>query len=439
MGIFFAVEIINVLLVLAMMIAVLCFEKDCKKIIFWNLIIVLTSVLGFLVYIIWFCDKSSIKKNKQKKFEEDKIYKELSGFQLTDNTSKNEFINFNKRNYEADVFNKSSIDMLEEQEHFLSAVATDIDRCSNYVIIITNRFLNGINNENIISLLKEKQSFGVDVKCVYTKATRKDRAVIKDLKNNGVRVCKFTKNDLNKYYKNTKNIIDIDGRISYIYDYVEVKLKQNITNSNLFFKLEGDAMKSIDIDCHQDVSFASRKYCELESKQYMGSGEIEVQYISSVADKDFEGVFVKAINDAKKQIIIHASKFIPTPSINQALRMAIMSGVEVKIMLSKVNYLMGYYSSRAYLKEMAQYGATGYIYDGYFGSNFVLIDNLSIVGNFSLVNLEIRNNLQNMLVVNNVKFNEMLNSYFLEQVNDSYRICKPKNELLREKIFKKFN
>lgn len=439
MGIFFAVEIINILLVLAMMIAVLCFEKDCKKIIFWNLIIVLTSFLGFLVYIIWFCDKPSIKKNKQKKFDEDKIYKELSNFKLTNATSKNEFINFNKRNFEADIFNQSSIDMIDNYEIFSNNIASDIDKASGYIIIVTNQFLNGINNENIISLLKEKQSVGVDVKCVYTKASHKDRAVIKDLKNNGVRVCKFTKNNLNKYYKNAKNIVDIDGHISYMYEYVEVKSKQPVTNSNLFFKLTGDVMKSIDLDCHQDISFASRKYCELENKEYNGNGEVEMQYISSVADKDFEGVFVKAINDAKKSITIYVNKFIPTPSINQALRMAIMSGVEVKIMLSKANYSMGYYSSRAYLKEMAQYGATGYIYDGYFGSNFVLIDNLSIVGNFSLVNLEIRNNLQNMLVINNTKFKELLYSYFLKQVNDSYRICKPKNELLREKIFKKFN
>lgn len=439
MGIFFALAIIFVLLIFSMMITVVCFEKDCKKIIFWNLVIVLTSIFGFAVYLIWFCDKPSIKKSKQNKFNEDKIYKELSNFKLESTTSKNDFFNFNKRNYEADIFNHSRVEVIDLHERFSSSVASDIDKSANYIIIVTKKFLNGLNNENIVSLLKEKQNIGVDVKCIYTKATRKDRTVIKSLKNSGVKVCKFTKNNLNKYYKNAKNIVDIDGKISYIFNYISVKPKQNIVCSNLFFRLSGDVLKGIDIDCHQDASYASRKYCEMEHKEYQNSGDMEVQYLTSVADKDFEGVFVKAINDAKKKIVVYANKFIPTPSINQALRMAIMSGVEVKIILSKGGYSMDYYSSRAYIKEMAQCGATGYIYDGYFKSNFVLIDNLSIVGNFSLVNLEIRNNLQNMLVINNEEISDILNDYFLKQVNDSYRICKPKNELLREKIFKKFN
>ena len=432
--------IIYVILVLLMMIAVIGFENDCKKIIFWNLVIVVTSILGFMVYLIWFCDKPSIKKEIQKKFNEDKIYKELNNFKLDEVTSKNEFFNFNRRHYEAGIFNRSSVKSILKQDDFINSLANDLDKASQYIMIETKTFLNAINNDNIVSLLKEKQTVGVEVKCVYNKLSYKDRAVLKELRLSGVKVCKFTKNNLNKYYKNAKNIIDIDGQISYIYDYCGVKNnKQNVVHSNIFFRVVGDVLKCIDLDCHQDVSFANRKYYELERKEYTADGEMEMQYISSVVDKDFEGVFVKAINDAKKQIIIHVNKFIPTPSIKQALRMAIMSGVEVKIMLSKANYSMNYYSSRAYIKEMAQYGGTSYIFDGFFDTNFVLIDNLSIIGNFSLVNLEIRNNLQNMLAVSNEKFNEELNSYFLKQVKNSYRICKPKNELLREKIFKKFN
>ena len=165
---------------------------------------------------------------------------------------------------------------------------------------------------------------------------------------------------------------------------------------------------------------------------------MQMQYVSSVADKDFEGMLLKAINDAKKQIIIHINKFIPTPAIKQAISMAIMSGVDVKIMLSKIQST-NYYASRAYLKEMAMVGASAYIYDGVIGSNFIIIDNLTFVGNFSLVNLEIRNNLQNMLIINDRDFSGKTQAYFNELVNNSYRICKPKNVLFKEKIFKKFN
>ncbi|MBQ7797837.1 MAG: hypothetical protein IJ371_01795, partial [Clostridia bacterium] len=207
---------------------------------------------------------------------------------------------------------------------------------------------------------------------------------------------------------------------------------------NLYYKLMGEVVKSIDLDCHLDASFAMQKFYELEHKEYLPQGDTEMQYVSSVAGKDFEGLFLKAINDAKKQIILHINKFIPTPAINRALVMAILSGIDVKIMISK-NNSMSYYTSRAYVKEMAMHGATTYIYDGIIGSNFVIIDDLTFVGNFSIVNLEIRNNLQSVLILNSKDFSRKTQSYFNELINNSYRICKPKNVLLKEKIFKKFN
>ena len=118
--------------------------------------------------------------------------------------------------------------------------------------------------------------------------------------------------------------------------------------------------------------------------------------------------------------------------------MAILSGIDVKIMLSKEGCHNNYYASRAYIKEMAMYGATAYIYDGVIGSNFIIIDNLTFVGNFSIANLEIRNNLQNVLIINNADFSKHTIEYFNDMVKNSYRICKPKNVLVKEKVFKKF-
>lgn len=432
--------IIHTLLIITMLITVMWLEKDCKKIILWNLIIVLTSVLGFIVYFIFFCDKPRIKNTIKLKFEQDEIYKKIMKVQLSNNTSNNEFINFNKRNYSADIFKQTSIDTIFNTEDFISKVTRDIDRAENYIIIQNQYFLSSINNENIIGLLKEKQRMGVEVKCVYGKACFKHRDVIKDLRLNGIRVCRFNRTDsFNKYYKNNKNIISVDGKQVYLYNHINHKCEDKIECSNIYFKVGGDAVRAIDLDCHLDLSFATQKVYEIPKNIKYELGNLETQYVTSVVDKDFEGLFLKAINDTHKTIIIHTDKFIPTPAIKQALQMAIMSGVEVKIMLAKNQASLQYYSSRAYLKEMAMYGATAYLFDGQIASNFIVMDGLTFVGNFSLVNLEIRNNLQNILIVNNEKFTTDITSYYNNQINNSYRICKPKNTLLREKIFKKFN
>ncbi len=432
--------IIHIILILAMNVAVICLENDCKKIVFWNLIIVCTSIVGFIVYFIWFCDKPRLKNNIKTKFEQDEIYKNLIEFKISNTKSNNETINFNKRHYSADIFKNCDIQIFDNHEVFFNNFINDIEQAEEYIILDNLSFLMGIKNDSVISLLKEKQLLGVQVKCIYDKRKFSDRKLIKELREGGIRVCEFNKYDkFNKYYKNSKNIIVIDGVKAYIYNSVECKSKDKpISCSNLYYKLQGEVVKSIDLDSHLDVSFATQKYYELEHNQYEGKGELEMQYVSSVADKDFEGLFLKAINDAKKQIIIHINKFVPTPAIKQALIMATLSGIDVKIMISKQDCSINYYASRAYLKEMAMYGANAYIFDGVIVSNFIVIDNLTFMGNFSLVNLEIRNNLQNVLIINNHNFSSQTQNYFNDMLNNSYRICKPKNVLFREKIFKKF-
>jgi len=433
--------IIHIVLVLAMMIAVVCLESDCKKIIFWNLIIVITSIFGFAVYFIFFCDKPWIKKSIKTKFEQDEIYKNLINFSISKTTSSNETLNFNKRHYLAEISKGNDIQVIGNYEAFVNSVASSIEKAKEYIIISNEIFLTGINIDNIISVLKEKQRNGVAVKCIFGKSKLKDRKIINELRESAVRVCKFNKQAcFNNYYKNAKNLISIDGNKTYIYNHFEVTNTEKPTSvSNLYYCIQGEVNKSIDLDLHLDVSFATQKFYEMEKQEYLPCGELEMQYISSVGGKDFEGIFLKAINDAKKRIIIHTNKFIPTPAIKQALIMAILSGIDVRIMLSKAGRSTSYYASRAYIKEMAMHGANAYIYDGVIGSNFMLIDNLNFVGNFSLVNLEIRNNLQSVLIVNNNEFSTKTQTYFNEMLNNSYRICKPKNILFKEKIFKKFN
>lgn len=432
--------IIHIVLILAMLIAVVCFETDCKKIIFWNLIIVVTSIIGFLVYFICFCDKPRIKRSIKTKFEQDEIYKNLGNITLNNVTSNNEILNFNRRHYSANICNNSDIKVIDNAEAFITAVSQDIEKAQKYIIIDNQKFLEGINNYHIVTLLKEKVASGVEIKCIYDKKSFRDRAIIKELNSKGVRVCKFNKYDtFNKYYKNAKNLISIDGVVAYVYNECCYKPNEKpISCSNLYYKLQGKVVKSIDLDAHLDVSFATQKYFELIDLEYDIIDGKQMQYVTSVVDKDFEGLLLKAINDAKKQVVIHINKFIPTPAIKQAIAMAIMSGVDVRIMLAK-GCSMSYYASRAYLKEMAMIGATAYIYDGIIGSNFIIIDNLTFVGNFSIVNLEIRHNLQNILIINDKDFSRKTQLYFNELVNNSYRICKPKNVLFKEKIFKKFN
>lgn len=436
---FFLALGVHTILIVAMMIAIICFENDSKKIIFWNLIVALTSVVGFIVYLIWFCDKPFIKKSIADKFKQDRIYKELVNYIPNNIKSSNLTMNFNKLHYSAEILKGNDIKIIDSLDSFVNILADDLEEATTNIIIHNEVLLNIINNDNIISLLKEKQALGVDVKCVYNKLRFKDRQSVKQLKASGVRITKFNRNErFNNYYKNNKNLVCIDGKVAYLYSYVNERYN-SISSSRVFYRIGGDILKSINVDSRSDVTYAFQKFYGMDKVNFTPAGEMEMQYVASVADKDFEAIFLKAINDAKKEIVIHVNKFVPTPAIRQAIQMAVMSGISVKIMLPKKRCASNYYSSRAYLKEMASYGSYSYLYDGVIESNFIIIDDLALVGNFSLVNLEIRNNLQNILIVNDKQFTQDMVKLFNDRVNNSYKIANPKNSLIREKIFKKFN
>ena len=57
-----ALVIIYFLLFAIMFSSIVFFESSSKKIILWGLIISFTSVFGYIIYFIFFCDKGYVKK-----------------------------------------------------------------------------------------------------------------------------------------------------------------------------------------------------------------------------------------------------------------------------------------------------------------------------------------------------------------------------------------
>jgi cardiolipin synthase len=100
---------------------------------------------------------------------------------------------------------------------------------------------------------------------------------------------------------------------------------------------------------------------------------------------------LKMITMAKQNIYITTPYFVPSESIMEALKMAALSGVEVKILFpGRYDHMLVYFASRTYLSELIHCGAKVYFYskDSFIHSKVMTIDGkISTIGT---ANMDIR-------------------------------------------------
>lgn len=97
--------------------------------------------------------------------------------------------------------------------------------------------------------------------------------------------------------------------------------------------------------------------------------------------------FVHAIESARRRIWITSPYFVPDSAILSALQLAVMRGVDVRIMLpSEVDHLAVYLAAFSYLKDTLPFGVKLYRYQGGFLHQKVLLvdDELAAVGTANL-------------------------------------------------------
>ncbi len=118
-----------------------------------------------------------------------------------------------------------------------------------------------------------------------------------------------------------------------------------------------------------------------------------MQIVSSGPDSKNEQVkqgYIKMIASAKKTILIQTPYFIPDDSIMESLKIAAVSGVDVRIMIpNKPDHMFVYWATYSYIGELIQYGAKVYTYEnGFLHTKMIAID--SEIASIGTCNFDIR-------------------------------------------------
>lgn len=203
-------------------------------------------------------------------------------------------------------------------------------------------------------------------------------------------------------FRNHRKIVVIDGRIGYIGgfnvgdEYLGLKSKFGYWRDT-HLRIEGSAVHPLQTRFLLDWNEASSKnkvnYSEVYFPAIPQKGNVPLQIVSSGPDTDFPVIkhaYIKMIMNAKKYIYIQSPYFIPDDAFLEALRIAALSGIDVRLMIpNKPDHMFVYWATYSYVGQLLAVGAKIYIYErGFIHAKMIVVDDeVSTVGT---ANIDVR-------------------------------------------------
>ncbi len=300
--------------------------------------------------------------------------------------------------------------------------------------------------KELIELLIAKANEGVEVRFIYddfgSPAIKKK--IEKKMTEAGISVHPFSKvhfyllaNRIN--YRNHRKIIVIDGQTGFVGGinvsdkYINSDPKElywrdthiRIDGSGVFY-LQYLFMADWNFCCDQKLKPAEKYFV----KQEVDAGKTVMQIAGSGPDSAQPAILysiLQAIYLAKEEILITTPYFIPGDSIIDALKIAALSGISVKLLVpGKCDSMLVNAASSANYDELLQAGVEIYIYQrGFVHAKTIVTDRkLSVVGTSNMDHRSFQLNFEVNAIIYEVAFSEKLRQVFFKDLEFAEKLDK---------------
>lgn len=400
-------------------IVVLLDKRNPQKAISWIIVLLLVPYIGIIFYLIFGEERRRKKIISRKSITRQK---EINGYYDTiQNTKKIEslkkseyeylepFKNLLYRNSNGQLYSNNEIEIFHQVPKCYDSIIENLKTAKHHIHLEYYIFKTDRIGNTILNILEQKVQQGVEVRIILDSvgSWKFSKKEIKRLRKSGIDIRLFLKvrfpflsKKIN--HRNHRKILIIDGKLGYIGgvniadNYIEPINNGIWRDSHMLIK--GDAVKALQSIFMIDWYFVSRK--EIIGEHYYPINTIEancpIQIAASSPDWQWENItqaFIKLILSAKDYVYIHTPYFIPTESIIEALKIASLSGVDVRIIIPKTSDIkITKYSSMAYIEELLEAQIGIYLYkDGFIHSKAIVADDMiSTIGsaNFDFRSLE---------------------------------------------------
>src|SRR5690554_3140290 len=307
--------------------------------------------------------------------------------------------------------------LLRDGEATFEALITAIENATSYVLLEFYIVRSDKIGQRIKTALEKKLSEGVQVWFLYDDVGSfgLSRRYLNELAKAGAKVASFGDGNIRRLrfqinFRNHRKLLVCDGRIGFIGginlgdEYMGTALGQGFWRDT-HCRIEGPAVTGLQLAWLEDWNWASNEFPQLDwtPKDRLPGNEQVLVLPTGPADtwETCTLFFLSCINNAQSRIWIASPYFVPDVQVVNALQLAALRGVDVRIMIPEKSdsRLVGL-AAYSYLIQASQAGIGIYRYQpGFMHQKVVLVDNhYAAVGTANLDNRSMRLNFEIMAI-----------------------------------------
>lgn len=432
-------------------------KRDPVKALAWITVIALIPVGGLVLYIVFGRNHRKEKIFNLKELDDLQQFEELSREQLramshpdpllrqsiADNR---DIITLLLNNNKSLLTIKNRITVLNNGKSTFASIIGSLRSAKSFIHMEYYIFENDRVGKKIAKILMDKARAGVEVRFIYDDvgSWSLNRKFRREMREAGVDVRCFMRvafpwltSRVN--YRNHRKIVVVDGRVAYtgginIADRYLRRSKRLGFWRDTHLRIEGDAVGMLNTVFATDWYFVSGKQQLKDYDKYFPAthvhDEVPAQIASSGPDSDWASImqaFFAAITRAQRHIYISSPYFLPNQAILTALKVAALSGIDVRVMIpSRSDSKIVYWATRSYIGELLDAGINVYLYKkGFNHSKVIMIDGeFSSVGTANMDMRSFEDNFEVTAIMYDKKIAGELEGYFLHDLEGSVKMTR---------------
>ena len=336
----------------------------------------------------------------------------------------------------------NDVELLVDGEATYDSISEGIEAAQDYILFQFYIFRSdGIGNRFKQQLI-EKAKQGVRVWVLYDELGSKglEKSWLQDFSDNGIAILPFNtrqgpENRFQLNFRNHRKIVVVDGKSTWLGglnvgdDYLGED--PHLTPwRDTHVRIDGPVSLAAQATFVSDWHWANKEFLrDLSWKPHPADvGSKDVLVLASGPADDLETAslfFTNLLNLARKRIWIATPYFIPDEATMTALRLALLKGIEVRIVTPRLNdNWFVRHAANVYLSELAQLGARVFYFEKGFAHQKVLLldDRVSIVGTVNFDNRSFRLNFEVSGVVADTDFAQEVEAMLLEDLANSTEV-----------------
>lgn len=391
------------IIIIITMVRVLMDNRQPAKTMAWMLVLMFIPFLGIILYIffgqntrkerkIWQQSLDQLTKRSMLEFVEQKDFNIPEEYRTISNLFMNQNLALPFKNNEVDIYT-SGYD-------FFPSLLMEIGKAEHHIHIDTFIISDDPLGRIIADALIDKARQGVEVRLIYDDvgSWRTPNSFFMRMRNEGIEVYAFMPVRFPAFtsrvnYRNHRKICVIDGEVGFIGGmniarrYVQGTPKQSWRDTHV--KLTGAAVYGLQRAFLVDWYFVSKVFITERSyypEIIIGQNNSLVQVVTSSPTSlwpEIEQGYVRILTNAKHYVYMETPYFLPTDPILFAMRVAALSGVDVRLMIPyETDTKVVEWASRSYVIEASRAGVKILLYRKGFNHSKLLVsdDAMATIG-----------------------------------------------------------